>query len=99
MLEPLSLGEALPDLVDAAAPSGVGVWGWVAKKMLEAGEGGGGVSGRGVCWRGCEPAGAAGGVVVGARWGERESHIGQGVRTVAEGFLQASGVVARVCPS
>ena len=92
MLEPLSLGEAIPDLVDAAAPDGVGVWIRLAKETLETGVGGGG-EGRSVCGRGCEPAGAACGVVVGARWWERESHIEQEVRTVAGASPQAGGVV------
>ena len=85
VLEPVSLDEAVPDLVDATVPHGIGVWVWLAEETLETGVGRGGASGRGVRVRGCEPAGTTGGVVGGPRWWEGLSHIEQEVRTVAVG--------------
>ena len=80
VLEPVSLDEALPDLVEAAAPDGVGVGLWVCEETLETRLGGGGCA-RGRGGGGGEPAGTAGSKVVGARWGQWESHIEQVFRT------------------
>jgi hypothetical protein len=94
VLEPVSLDEAVPDLVDAAAPCGVGVWVWLGEEPLEPGVGRGGAPGRGGCVR-CEPAGTAGGVVGGPWWWEGEGHIGHKVRTGVVAVVWVAGGCVR----